>query len=84
MKTVKREKYERRMFRIFTQAGYSPTQILTVSVDDMVEIPGITVPNIRTVLCIQKKLMGENSPIRRAMMIDDYLRFAERMGVYHG
>ena len=50
----------------------------------MVEIPGITVPNIRTVLCIQKKLMGENSPIRRAMMIDDYLRFAERMGVYHG
>ena len=70
--------------RIFAQAGYSPTQILTVSVDDMVEIPGITVPNIRTVLCIQKKLMGENSPIRRAMMIDDYLRFAERMGVYHG
>lgn len=64
---MKRERYEKRLFRIFAQAGYAPAQILTVSTEEMVEIPGITVPNIRTVLCLQKKLVGKHSTIRRAL-----------------
>ena len=42
-----RERFEQRLFRIFAQAGYSPVQLLTVTPEEMVEIPGITVPNIR-------------------------------------
>ena len=46
-----RERFEQRLFRIFAQAGYSPVQLLTITPEEMVEIPGITVPNIRAVLC---------------------------------
>ena len=42
-----RERFEQRLFRIFAQAGYSPVQLLTITPEEMVEIPGITVPNIR-------------------------------------
>ena len=49
-----RERFEQRLFRIFAQAGYSPVQLLTVTPEEMVEIPGITVPNIRAVLWGQK------------------------------
>ena len=38
-----RERFEQRLFRIFAQAGYSPVQLLTVTPEEMVEIPGITV-----------------------------------------
>ena len=37
-----RERFEQRLFRIFAQAGYSPVQLLTVTPEEMVEIPGIT------------------------------------------
>ena len=47
-----KERFEQRRFRIFAQAGYSPVQLLTVTPEEMVEIPGITVPNIRAVLCV--------------------------------
>ena len=47
-----RERFEQRLFRIFAQAGYSPVQFLTITPEEMVEIPGITVPNIRAVLCL--------------------------------
>ena len=47
---MKRERFEKRLFRIFEGAGYSPIQILTVTPEEMVEIPGITVPNIRAIL----------------------------------
>ena len=47
-----KEPFEQRLFRIFAQAGYSPVQLLTVTPEEMVEIPGITVPNIRAVLCL--------------------------------
>ena len=50
---MKKERFEQRLFRIFAQAGYSPARILTVTPEEMVEIPGITVPNIRAVLCMQ-------------------------------
>ena len=52
----KREKYEKRLFRIFANAGYSAVQVLSLSVEEMCEVKGITVPNIRTVLYWQKKL----------------------------
>lgn len=47
-----RERFEQRLFRIFAQAGYSPVQLLTITPEEMVEVPGITVPNIRAVLCV--------------------------------
>ena len=40
-----RERFEQRLFRIFAQAGYSPVQLLTITPEEMVEVPGITVPN---------------------------------------
>ena len=51
-----KERYERRLFRLFEEAGYSPTRILTITPEEMVEIPGITVPNIRAVLCVQNTI----------------------------
>ena len=72
------------MFRILTQAGYTPTQILTISVEQLVEIPGVTVPNIRTILYLQRKLAGESGTIRRALKLENYLRMFENGGPYHG
>ena len=54
-----KERFEQRLFRIFAQAGYSPVQLLTVTPEEMVEIPGITVPNIRAVLCVQNKVLAD-------------------------
>ena len=34
-----RERFEQRLFRIFAQAGYSPVQLLTITPEEMVEIP---------------------------------------------
>lgn len=81
---MKRERYEKRLFRILTQAGYTPTQILTISVEQLVEIPGVTVPNIRTILYLQRKLAGESGTIRRALKLENYLRMFENGGPYHG
>ena len=81
---MKRERYEKRLFRILTQAGYTPTQILTISVENLVEIPNITVPNIRTVLYLQRKLASESSAIQRALMIENYLRMFEKGGPHVG
>ena len=47
---MKRERFEKRLLRIFEEAGYSPIQILTGTPEETVEIPGITVPNIRAIL----------------------------------
>jgi len=49
------KKFIERLIRIFSSAGYSPEMILTISPEEMVEIPGITVPNIRAVLYMQHK-----------------------------
>ena len=81
---MKRERYEKRLFRILTQAGFTPSQILTISVEQLVEIPGVTVPNIRTILYLQRKLAGESSAIRRALMLENYLRMFENGGTCHG
>ena len=81
---MKRERYEKRLFRILTEAGFTPSQILTISVEQLVEIPGVTVPNIRTILYLQRKLAGESGTIRRALMLENYLRMFENGGPYHG
>ena len=49
-----KERFEQRLFRIFAQAGYSPVQLLTVTPEEMVEIPGITVPNILSLIHISE------------------------------
>lgn len=59
-----KERYEKRLFRLFAEAGYSPVRILTITPEEMVEIPGITVPNIRTVLNIQNKVLSDKHNIR--------------------
>ena len=81
---MKRERYEKRLFRILTQAGFTPSQILTISVEQLVEIPGVTVPNIRTILYLQRKLADESGAIRRALMLENYLRMFENGGTCHG
>ena len=61
-----KERFEQRLFRIFAEAGYSPVRILTVTPEEMVEIPGITVPNIRAVLCVQNKVLAEQNNVRKS------------------
>lgn len=75
-----RERFEQRLFRIFAQAGYSPIQLLTVTPEDMVEIPEITVPNIRAVLCIQNKVLAEQNNTRQKRLIANLLEAAEKGG----
>lgn len=74
---MKRERFEQRFFRIFTQAGYSPVQLLTVTPEELVDIPGITVPNIRAVLCFQNKMLAEENTIRKGQLMKALLKEAE-------
>lgn len=74
---MKKERFEQRLFRIFAQAGYSPVQLLTVTPEEMVEVPGITVPNIRAVLCVQNKVLAERNTIRSGKLVEELLRKAE-------
>ena len=75
---MKRERFEKRLFRIFEEAGYSPIQILTVTPEEMVEIPGITVPNIRVVLCVQNKVLAEKNTVRSGKAVAALLREMEK------
>ena len=75
---MKRERFEQRLFRIFAEAGYSPIQILTVTPEEMVEIPGITVPNIRAVLCVQNKVLSEKNTVRKGKAVAALLREMEK------
>lgn len=75
-----RERFEQRLFRIFAQAGYSPIHILTVTPEEMVEIPEITVPNIRAVLCVQNKVLAEQSNSRQRRLLAELLKTAEESG----
>ena len=74
---MKKERFEARLFRIFAQAGYSPVQLLTVTPEEMVEIPGITVPNIRAVLCVQNRVLSEQNTLRAGRLVDELLQKAE-------
>ena len=71
---MKKERFEQRLFRIFAEAGYSPVRILTVTPEEMVEIPGITVPNIRAILCEQNKMLSERNIHRVGSLVEKTLR----------
>ena len=75
-----KEPFEQRLFRIFAQAGYSPVQLLTVTPEEMVEIPGITVPNIRAVLCVQNKVLADRNKIRSGRLVEELLKEAGGTG----
>ena len=75
---MKRERFEKRLFSIFEEAGYSPVQILTVTPEEMVEIPGITVPNIRAILCVQNKVLSEKNTVRKGKAVAALLREMEK------
>lgn len=74
---MKRERFKQRLFRIFAQAGYSPIRILTITPEEMVEIPGITVPNIRAVLCVQDKVLAEENTTKKGRLIRELLEVAQ-------
>ena len=74
---MKKERFEARLFRIFAQAGYSPVQLLTVTPEEMVEIPGITVPNIRAVLCVQNRVLAERNTLRAGRLVEELLQKAD-------
>ena len=75
---MKRERFEQRLFRIFAEAGYSPIQILTVTPEEMVDIPGITVPIIRAVLCVQNKVLSEKNTVRSGKAVAALLQEVEK------
>ena len=52
---MQHEPYEKRLIRIFEEAGHKPADILSIQPEELVEIPNITVPNIRIVLFLQRK-----------------------------
>ena len=58
MNVYKREPYVDRLFRILDEAGYSPTEVLTITPVELFEVPGITVPNIRTILHLQQVVLN--------------------------
>ncbi len=62
---AEREKFEERLFRVLKEAGYNPMELLTISIDKLVEIKNITVPEIRVVLCMQKKMVNKDGDERR-------------------
>ena len=70
---MSKEKFEQRLFRIFAQAGYSPARILTVTPEEMVKIPDITVANIRAVLCVQNKVLSKKNRICGAALLDSLM-----------
>ena len=71
---MSKEKFEQRLFRVFAQAGYSPVRILTITPEEMVEIPNITVANIRAVLCVQNKVLTEQNNIRAGQLLAQILQ----------
>ena len=49
---------------------------LTVTPEEMVEIPGITVPNIRAVLCVQNKVLADRNKVRSGRLVEELLKEA--------
>ena len=56
-------------------AAYETLQ--TVMPEEMVEIPGITVPNIRAVLCVQNRVLAEQNTLRAGRLVEELLQKAE-------
>jgi hypothetical protein len=49
----------------------------------MVEIPGITVPNIRAVLCVQNKVLADRNKVRSGRLVEELLKEAEESRCGH-
>lgn len=85
---MKQERFEQRLLRIFAEAGYMPSQLLTITPEEMVEIPGITVPNIRAVLSVQNKVLdeqyGSHSRIVGAHLLADIRKAMQRRSEKEG
>ena len=64
-----REHFEQRLFRIFQEAGYLPSDLLSISPEEMVEVPGITVPNIRAIFTLQGAVDKEQAMRRLARSV---------------
>ena len=79
-----KESFEQRLFRVFGKAGYSPVRILTLTPEEMVQVPDVTVPEIRTVLCVQKKILSEKNNARRGHLVAAVLQWAAKEGQEHG
>ena len=58
MNVYKREPYVDRLFLILDEAGFSPTEVLTITPEELIEVPGITVPNVRTILHLQQVVLN--------------------------
>ena len=72
-----KKQFEQRLFRIFTQAVYLPIRILTVTPEEMVEIPGVTVPEIQAVLCVQKRVLAGPNTVRNGKRIAELMKAAQ-------
>ena len=70
-----KERFEQRLFRIFAQAGYSRCSF-SPSPGGNVEIPGITVPNIRAVLCVQNKVLADRNKVHSGRLMEELLKEA--------
>ena len=66
-----REHFEQRLFRIFQEAGYLPSDLLTISPEEMVEVPGITVPSIRAILTLQGAVDREQAIHRLVRLVSE-------------
>ncbi len=79
-----KERFEQRLFRVFSHAGYSPIRILTVTPEEMVEIPSVTVPEIRAVLCVQNRVLADQNNVRKGRLVAELMKAAqESEGIVH-
>ena len=53
------------------------------SFSPLVEIPGITVPNIRAVLCVQNKVLADRNKVRSGRLVEELLKEAEESRCCH-
>lgn len=56
-----KEKFEERLFRVLGEAGYPPIKIFTLTQKELCNIPHITVPEIRTIICIQDEIIDDKN-----------------------
>lgn len=66
-----------RLFRIIREAGYTEQDILTMSLDEMLEIPGVTLANIRAIRRCQKA--AENGELPGIQKTDEGYIVANRL-----
>lgn len=75
-----KETFEQRLFRVCEEAGYSPVRILTLTPEEMVMIPNITVPDIRAILCAQNKILADSGSVRASHLRDVIMKGAKGHG----